>query len=299
MLLGNPHLKELIFKDPYLAKKWVLRDNNILVRGTPGTGDFMFTMCTVFYIANLLKTKLNIIFYWNHDQQYEHHFEDPESIFEKIDYVHSICYKNELVTYEHVFDFDVDNLFRGEMLLNLSTPSKKQIGEKGKLTMPKGLNTWKFKPHIMNVPVIPKKITIWRFKFNAVAPPAWKSTYTNKHWDQVVQSLLNQGWSVTEIDYRTPIRESLWHMQRSELLFGYDGMWHYFARMLYKRTVITGNNMIVTSHNPQALCFFSPKIDKTRRYDLLNFVKSLDTNIVRLENIITKYISKVDHIIEN
>ena len=57
--------------------------------------------------------------------------------------------------------------------------------------------------------------------------------------------------------------------------------------------------MIVTSHNPQALCFFSPKIDKTRRYDLLNFVKSLDTNIVRLENIITKYISKVDHIIEN
>jgi hypothetical protein len=185
------------------------------------------------------------------------------------------------------------------MLLNLSTPSKKQIGEKGKLTMPKGLNSWKFKPHIMNVPVIPKKITIWRFKFNAVAPPAWKSTYTNKHWDQVVQSLLNQGWSVTEIDYRTPIRESLWHMQRSELLFGYDGMWHYFARMLYKRTVITGNNMIVTSHNPQALCFFSPKIDKTRRYDLLNFVKSLDTNIVRLENIITKYISKVDHIIEN
>jgi len=299
VLLGNPHLKELIFKDPYLAKKWVLRDNNILVRGTPGTGDFMFTMCTVFYIANLLNTKLNIIFYWNHDQQYEHHFEDPESIFEKIDYVHSICYKNELVTYEHVFDFDVDNLFRGEMLLNLSTPSKKQIGEKGKLTMPKGLNSWKFKPHIMNVPVIPKKITIWRFKFNAVAPPAWKSTYTNKHWDQVVQSLLNQGWSVTEIDYRTPIRESLWHMQRSELLFGYDGMWHYFARMLYKRTVITGNNMIVTSHNPQALCFFSPKIDKTRRYDLLNFVKSLDTNIVRLENIITKYISKVDHIIEN
>ena len=34
-------------------------------------------------------------------------------------------YKNELVTYEHVFDFDVDNLFRGEMLLILSTPSKK------------------------------------------------------------------------------------------------------------------------------------------------------------------------------
>ena len=42
---GNPHVKELIVKDPYLAKdEWALRGNDILVRGTPGAGDFMFTM---------------------------------------------------------------------------------------------------------------------------------------------------------------------------------------------------------------------------------------------------------------
>lgn len=296
MLLNNRHLTQVSFKDPYLRKDWTLKDNNLLVRGTPGAGDFMFTMSTAFYLSNMLRTRMNLIFYWEHGPDYEHHFEDPESIFEKIDFFHSICYKNEMITYEHIYNFETDDLFQGQMLLNLERSDKSDPEE---LNVPKGLNSWKFKPHIMNNISEERKIALWRFRYNAETPSAWKRSYTNDHWDQVHETLIKNGWNVVELCYRTPIREVLYHMQTAKLCMGYDGMWHYMARMLYKPTIITGDSTIVNVHNPQAMPFFSPEKDAKRSHDLMSFVEDLDNHIDRLYTNLEKYVRRVDRIIEN
>lgn len=293
MLLQNRHLTGVSFRDPYLNIEWTLKDSNILVRGTPGAGDFMFTMSSALYVANLLDTKLNVIFYWDHDADYQHHFEDPESIFEKIDYFHSLCYRNELVTYEHIYNFDVKNMFDGRMMLNLERDSKGH----GKY-IPKGLCSWKFKPHLYRKP-FENKVAVWRFKFNAEVPNRWKTMYTNEHWEEVVNSVREQGYDVVELCYRTPIREAFYHIQTARFCMGYDGMWHYLARMLYKPTLITGDNTIVNMHNPQAMPFYEPKKDAGRKQTFMQFASNMKRNINRLDANCKRYVDQVDDIIEN
>lgn len=293
MLLGNPHLDEVFFTDPLRKRKWILKDNNLLVRGTPGSGDFMFTLCTGFYIANLLNTKIHITFHWKHGEDFVYHFEDPETIFEKIDYFFSLCYNNHNVTYSHEYNSTMD--FKGEMLLNLSIPNKRPK----QTTMPMGLNSWKFKDHIMNRETIYRKVVVWRFKNNAESPSKWKRTYSDKYWDDVVDELQDQGWSVTEICYRTPIRSVLYHLQTCELAMGYDGMWHYVARMLYKPTIITGDNNIIASHNPQAVHFYNPSKDMKKGDDLMSFVKKFDKTYIECQHRARHYARNLDAIIEN
>lgn len=294
MLFENRHLTAVSFVDPYLNIEWTMKGSDILARGTPGAGDFMYTMSSAIYIANLLKTKINLIFYWDHDALYQHHFEDPESIFEKIDWFYARLHKNHLLSYEHVYDFQVKKMFGSDMTHNIERTDT----ESGK-NITKGLCSWKFKPHLYTHATLLKKVAVWRFKFNAETPNGWKIRYSNEDWDAAVDSVRSQGYDVIELDYRTPIREAFYHIQTSRFVMGYDGMWHYLARMLYKPTIITGDNNIVQMHDPQAMPFYSPAKDKNRKIGFHDFIADIDNNLHRLDANCKKYISKVDHIIEN
>jgi len=289
----NRHLAGVSFRDPYSKHEWTLRGNDILVRGTPGAGDFMFSMSTAFYVANLLDIKIHLIFHWDHDILYEYHFEDPESIFEKIEYVHSMCYKPHLVTYEHRFDHDLD--FGLQLFSNLHRRNWKEDD----LIVPKGLNSWKFNDDLMGIPTVDNKVTVWRPKFNAEPAASWKRSYSDEDWELAIESLKGQGWSVVDLCYRTPIRDVLYHMQTARFTMGYDGMWHYFARMLYKPTACVGDSKIVNVHDPQAYPLMSPKKDKNRSFTMQSLVDHLDKSIPKLDLNISKYKRQVDHIIEN
>jgi len=295
VLLDNPNLKRVIFKDPYLKKSWSLTDNTLIIRGTVGVGDLGLSLSTAFYIANLLKTKIHLIYYWTHDEFYQHTPEDPETIIEKLKYLHSLCYKSEIVTYENVFNADHD-MFNGQMLLNIEREGKMDFEE---LNVPDGLNSWKFKPHIMNKEISKRKVSLWRYNFNSYTPPTWKRSYKEEDWQYIMDSLKRQGWQIQELCYRTPIREALYHIQTSRFCVGYDGMWHYLARMLYKPTIITGDSTIVNVHNPQCMPFYSPNKDKGRRFDFRGFIDNLDSTMIKLDSNCERYKNKVDKIIED
>ena len=295
MLYKNPNLTSVSFIDPYLSIEWTMKGSNMMVRGTPGAGDFMFTMCSAIYAANLLKTKINIIFYWDHDLEYEHNFEDPESIYQKLDWFYSRLYNNHLITYEHVTNFDLKKTFDGNMMLNL----EQTAANKHSKNMPKGVSSWKFKKHLYDIEVFPKKVTVWRFKFNSAPPSSWKTEYDDAYWDNICETLISKGYDVHIIDYRTPIREAFYHIQTSRFVMGYDGMWHYLARMLYKPTIITGSNSIVKMHNPQAIFFHSPKTDTLQNNTLQQFINNIDVKLPELDDRCRAYKNKVDHIIEN
>jgi len=274
-------------------RRWRIEDRTLLVRGTPGAGDFMFTMSSAFYLSHLLQIPIHLIYYWKHGPDYVHHPEDPESIFEKIDYFHSMCHEKENVTYQHVYNFDVDDLFQGEMILNLW--DVEISGASGTL-VPYMINSWKFNSHVYDNPTTDKKVVMWRSRFNSETPAAWKTSYSDKHWDEVEHHLNKQGYKITQIDYRTPIREVFYHIQTSEYCFGYDGMWHYVARMMLKPTVIVGNSGIIRHHNPQAKWFFSPKNDNV---NLMLWTKDFKRNRAVLHNKLNAYKEPLEKFIEN
>ena len=292
MLYQNRHITEIGFTDPYLNLPWKMIGSNLLVRGTIGAGDFMFTMCTAAYVANILKTNINVIFYWSHDLDYQHHFEDPESIFEKIDWFHSIIHNNHTLTYEHVINADLEKMFKGKMIKNLERTDIKGVMQH----LPKGLNSWKFKDHLYTQVIAPKRVCVWRSTFNAETPSTWKTSYTNEDWNRAIETLILKGYRIQEIDYRTPIREAFYILQTSRFVMGYDGMWHYLARMLFKPTVITGDNTIIRTHNPQAMCFLSPKKDKIT---LQSFIDNLENTLIDLDKKCYEYSDVVRKVIEN
>jgi len=292
-----PKEEHTYFVDPMKKIKWVLKDQNLLVRGTPGAGDFMFTMSTAFHVSHLLKIPIHVIFYWSHDKDYVHHPEDPESIFEKIDYFYSRCYKKENITYEHVYEFkELPTLFNGEMFLNLEMNGRKEENH----TLPYGISSWKMKQTMVDFPVQDNKIVIWKSNFNAKTPALWKRSYTQKDWEYVENKLKEKKYKVVNIDYRTPIREVFYHIQSSRFCMGYDGMWHYVARMLYKPTIITGDSGIIKAHNPQAKWFYNKtKDNKNVTGNLLTFIDNFDENKTILDNKLLQYKRKLEKILEN
>lgn len=92
----NKHISAIAFTDPQQGTKWTIRGDTIKWRGHYGVGDFMYGLNTAYYLTNLLKFKVNIDFYWDYDDEYYFHCEDPETILERFDYLHSFFYKKIL-----------------------------------------------------------------------------------------------------------------------------------------------------------------------------------------------------------
>ena len=73
-------------------------------RGTPGVGDFMWALNCAHNHAYETGTKVELEFHWEHDESHNHHFEDPETIIERCDYLHSFYNRQDDVTIKHVYE---------------------------------------------------------------------------------------------------------------------------------------------------------------------------------------------------
>ena len=108
---------------------------------------------------------------------------------------------------------------------------------------------------MLRVVTIPKKIVLWRQTFNAAAPRSFKRAFDNDGWNYIVKSLQDQGYNVVEIDYRTPIREVMYHISNCEATVGYEGMWHMVAKNFWKPMIIFTKDNISRLHTPNAYIF--------------------------------------------
>ena len=82
----------------------------------------------------------------------------------------------------------------------------------------------------------------------------------DSEWQRLIDRLQDFGYNITEIDYRTPIHEALYHIRTCECCLSYEGMWHYMAKNLFKPHIVLSNSAITRWHTPAAV-----KIDKTDR----------------------------------
>lgn len=239
-------------------------------RGTPGVGDFMWALnCAHNYCYNN-NIKVNLEFQWEHDEDYLHHFEDPETIIQRLEYIHNFYHRKDDVTVTHVFNAKgrySDWKYSDELIVNedgrLRQIAKKERASKNRFWFQSGAycdktgpmpdNNWIFREDAIDRPYVKNKVVIWRPIFNAEVPRTWKNFLTIQQWDDIINSLRRAGLDITELTYRTPVSEAMYHISTCRQILCYDGMWHYIAKNYMKPMIVISNENITKYHTPHCL----------------------------------------------
>lgn len=231
-------------------------------RGTPGIGDSMFAMNVAHNYAYQNKTQVELHFYWPHDEDYYFHFEDPETIVERTNYIHQFYYRSNDVIIKHFYNMNNEHVNKYRMTLNDVCCIHNEDG------------TWfdedTYPEWLFDERYIKKekeyKVVIWRSLFNANEPRWWKRL-TN---DKVIPLLKQQDLDVIELDYRTPISEVFYHISECDFVVGYDGMWHYIARNFLKPMLIISSERFTKYHNPHAW-----QVSNGEEHNYMDFIRDL------------------------
>ncbi len=203
--------------------------------------------------------------HWDHDVDYLHHFEEEETIVDRMQYIHKFYLHRDQVTISHEFNHRGDFYYEKELL---------EIKDKNRYEFENHFyhndakpppNLWAFdldltsnKKYIdlklVKTKYINNKVVIWRPLHNAEIARSWKRKLTNSDWDVIITKLRQAGLHVVELTYRTPIREAMFHLQTCRLSLSYDGMWHYVARNLCIPMSIVSSSPITKYHTPNSVC---------------------------------------------
>ncbi|MDC0889053.1 hypothetical protein OAS42_00240 [bacterium] len=238
-------------------------------RGTPGVGDVMWALNCVHLHCAKNKVKVNLEFHWEHGEDHNHHFEDPETIIERCDYLHNFYERQEDVKIIHVFNADSRYKFwKFDDDVVLEPDGSKRIAaidRRGKnrfyfesdawndsdgSSIPD--NQWGFRKSAFKK-INKKKVVIWRPTFNAEVPRTWKRHLTNAQWDDIISMLRGQGLNVVELTYRTPVREAMYEISTCRQVICYDGMWHYIAKNFARPMAVVSNEGVTKYHTPHAI----------------------------------------------
>lgn len=228
-------------------------------RGTWGVGDAMQALncCHNYSFHN--KKKVNLEMHWEHGEDYLHHPDDPETIIQRMEWIHNQYHRQDDVTLTHVYNSD---LFEHG---NVNPNNKKdRFYFDSNAFDPKesAPNDWVFKPEAF-VPK-KKKIVIWTPHYNSEPPRKWKRFLTKDDWGVIISSLRWEGWILVELTYRTPIKDVFKQIQEADFIVCYDGMWHYIARNFGKPLFVPSWEQITYFNTPQA-------VTRPNRHEVLDF----------------------------
>ncbi len=237
-------------------------------RGTPGVGDFMWALNSVHLHSWRTKTSINLQMHWSHGENHIHHFEDPETIIERMQYMHRFYDRKEDVQISHIINSNGRySSWKYEDDTELMPDgSKRQVAkhfektrfyfESGRYSDKEGDqvpdNDWIFREDSF-LDIVSNKIVFWRPTFNAETPRTWKRQLTNNDWDVIIDKLKSHGFQMVELTYRTPIREAMWHISTCRQVICYDGMWHYVAKNFCKPLIVISEEGVTKYHTKYAV----------------------------------------------
>ena len=276
-----------LYREPYKNKSYLFTTGSeVDWKGTTGVGDILFGLNAVHMMTHLIRKRrdlpqMTMNVHWEHDRDFFYHFEDPETIIERAEYLHNFYYDKDAVRMNHIFnstDKEIQTLrYRG-----LRT-------KKSPTAVLDGLPSWPFRQDIWHDDLGSKKVVFWRPLFNKEIPSGkkkWKSSFTNDDWNKTLDILIRNGFSLTELTYRTPVSEALYHIRTCRFCIFYDGMWQYLARNLCKPAISLGNNSIIKVHSPQGVHFTKPNLKEN---DYYKYIRNITHNINHLDSRANRY----------
>lgn len=238
-------------------------------RGTPGVGDFMWALNSCHrYAADNNVSKINLELHWEHGEDYLHHFEDPETIIERCNYIHNFYHQQDRVEIHHIFNaqgryrdwkFNDDVVLEsnGERRIASIHRNKARFWfQSGFYTDEQGAkapnNDWIFRKDAFR-DYDPNRIVYWRPTWNAEKPRTWKRLFSNEDWDKMIDQFKSMGFNMHEISYRTPASEAMYLISTARLVICYDGIWHYVAKNFARPLAVISGEGVTKYHTPNAL----------------------------------------------
>jgi hypothetical protein len=230
-----------------------LRDiERVRWRGTWGVGDFMLALNVCHNYAYRTKKQIHLEMHWETDEGHLETPDDPETIVERMTWIHTKFHRQEDVTVTHVYNSD---LFDSGNTNGIKEKIRFHFGSGAyrNKQCPQEMD-WVFKKEEYRNHIKTKKIAIWTPTYNSEPPRKWKRFLTKDDWGCIISSLSAEGWIPVELTYRTPIRDAYKQIQDADYVFCYDGMWHYIAKMFATPIFIPSWEGITGYHCPQVVC---------------------------------------------
>ena len=240
-------------------------------RGTPGVGDFMWALNSCHkYAADHNISKINLELHWEHGEHHNHHFEDPETIIERCNYIHNFYHQQERVEIHHIFNADGRyNHWKFEDDVVLETNGDRRIaaidnhGFKARFFFESGHyddtpgsdapdNDWIFREDAFQ-DYNPNRIVFWRPTWNAERPRTWKRIFDDSDWDHLIAHFRTLGFDMHELSYRTPVSEAMHLISTSRMVICYDGIWHYVAKNFARPLAVISGEGVTKYHTSNAL----------------------------------------------
>ena len=209
-------------------------------KGTPGMGDAMYGLNIAFMRAFINQKPTTINIHWYHSEDYLYHYEDPETIVERVNFVHSRYMWPEMVNIEYTFNSSDSSLYK-QRYRNVIRNYKNLLSR-----------YWVFDSKYF-LKTISNKIVIWRPSFNADPPRWFKMPLNDEEWLRIIEKLKNLDYQIIELDYRTPVSEAFYHISTAEFCLSYEGMWHYIAKNFFTPHMVLGDDKITEWHTPYAI----------------------------------------------
>jgi hypothetical protein len=257
----------------YWISNW--RDNhgrdNIQWKTTVGIGDSMYGLNIAYMrsFVNQKPTTLQVHFY--HPKEYYYHFEDPESVVQRFEYIQQRYMWKNIVNVECVYDSADTSLYKA-FYRGITRHRASEM-----------YRYWSLDPTIQTT-MTSNKLVVWRPTFNLRQNLNNSKHFLNDYeWQRLIDRLTDFGYNITEIDYRTPISEALYHIKTCECCLSYEGMWHYISKNLFKPHIVLSNSSITRWHTPAAV-----KMDYGETFlidrDLKRFTYMVEDATERAEN---------------
>lgn len=239
-------------------------------RGTPGVGDFMWALNSCHrYAADHNVRKVNLELHWEHGEDYLHHFEDPETIIERCNYIHNFYHQQDRVEIHHIFNADGryrDWKYADDVVNEDGVNRVKAVnahGQKNRFWFQSGFynddrgspapnNDWIFRQDAFQE-YNPKRIVYWRPTWNAEKPRTWKRLFDNNDWEQLIIHFKAMGFEMHELSYRTPASEAMYLISTARMVICYDGIWHYVAKNFARPLAVISGEGVTKYHTPNAL----------------------------------------------
>ena len=210
---------------------------------TVGIGDSMYAFNSAYMRAFVNQKPVKLELHHHFPKDHYFHYEDPESVDFRADYVLDRYIWKDIVNVEYVFSSEDYALYQKKYLgvrkpwSNYSTPYKQ----------------WMFDP-TLDTTSISKKIVLWRPTFNSDQQLRLsKMCLLDHEWARLIDRLKDFGYDVVEIGYRTPVSEAMYHIRTCECCLSYEGMWHYITKNFFKPHIVIGEASITKWHTPAAI----------------------------------------------
>jgi len=221
------------------------------------------------YAADHNIRKINLELHWEHGEDYLHHFEDPETIIERCDYIHNFYHQQERVEIHHIFnaggryrdwkyadDVVNENGVNRVKAVNAHAQKNRFWFQSGYYNDDRGSpapnNDWIFRQDAFQE-YDPKRIVYWRPTWNAEKPRTWKRLFENDDWEQLIIHFKAMGFDMHELSYRTPASEAMYLISTARMVICYDGIWHYVAKNFARPLAVISGEGVTKYHTPNAL----------------------------------------------